>query len=320
MNKATSTSYDLVGGSPQGSLLGQLLYIIGSDDVAQDVPEEDQFKYVDDLATLDTVFIKEKLMTYNVWEHVPSDIAIDESFLPSSTFKSQTINNQVSEWTIENKMKINVDKSKYMVFSKSREKFATRLTIDSAKVDRAREMIHLGVWISDDNTWDKHISEMCKRAYPRIKMITKLKYVGVTIEDLIELYILMIRSITEYCSTVFHSSLTQKLNNKIEAIQKASLRVILGVMYVNYEAALEMCGLLTLHERRERRSLQFALKCTKHPVNKNIFPLNSTLDQHEVRNREVFRVNKSHTQTYKNSAIPQLQRRLNNFFLKHNDN
>ena len=145
-------------------------------------------------------------------------------------------------------------------------------------------------------------------------MITKLKYVGVTIEDLIELYILMIRSITEYCSTVFHSSLTQKLSNKIEAIQKASLRVILGVMYVNYEAALEMCGLLTLHERRERRSLQFALKCTKHPINKNTFPLNSTLDQHEVRNREVFRVNKSYTETYKNSAIPQLQRRLNNVF------
>ena len=63
MNKATSTSYDMVGESPQGSLLGQLLYVIGSDDVAQDVPEEDQFKYVDDLATLDTVFIKEKLMT-----------------------------------------------------------------------------------------------------------------------------------------------------------------------------------------------------------------------------------------------------------------
>ena len=169
------------------------------------------------------------------------------------------------------------------------------------------------------NTWDKHISEMCKRAYPRIKMITKLKYVGVAIEDLIELYSLKIRSITEYCSTAFHSSLTKKLSNKIEAIQKSSLRVILGVMYVNYDAALEMCGLLPLHERREHRSLQFALKCTKHPINKNIFPLNPSLDQHEVRSREVYKVNKSYTETYKKSAIPQLQRKLNEFFSKSKD-
>ena len=124
----------------------------------------------------------------------------------------------------------------------------------------------------------------------------------------------MIRNITEYCSTAFHNSLTQKLSNKIEAIQKASLRVNLGVMYVSYEAALEMCGLLTLHGRREHRSLQFALKCTKHHINKDLFPLNPTLDEHEVRNREVFKVINAHTETYKKSAIPQLQRKLNDVF------
>ena len=45
----------IIWGSPQGCLLGQLLYIIGSDDVAEEVPEEDKYKYVDDLACLDAV-------------------------------------------------------------------------------------------------------------------------------------------------------------------------------------------------------------------------------------------------------------------------
>ena len=58
INKHTSSSYDLIGGSPQGSLIGQLLYIIGSDDLAHEVPEEDQYKYVDDLATLKAVKTK----------------------------------------------------------------------------------------------------------------------------------------------------------------------------------------------------------------------------------------------------------------------
>ena len=45
MNGCTSSSHDLIGGSPQGSLIGQLLHIIGSDDSAQDVPDQDKFKY-----------------------------------------------------------------------------------------------------------------------------------------------------------------------------------------------------------------------------------------------------------------------------------
>ena len=58
------------------------------------------------------------------------------------------------------------------------------------------------------------------------------------------------RSLTEYCSTSFHSSLTKHLRNKIEAIQKICLRVFLGVIYVKYTAALDMCGLEALNTKR----------------------------------------------------------------------
>ena len=92
-------------------------------------------------------------------------------------------------------------------------------------------------------------------------MLTKLWYVGVSIEDLIEIYVLFIRSITEYCLVAFHSSLTVEQANDIERIQKTSLKVILGELYIDYQAALEMCGLQTLYERREERCLEFALKC-----------------------------------------------------------
>ena len=64
-------------------------------------------------------------------------------------------------------------------------------------------------------------------------MITKLKYVGVEFQDLIEIYILFIRSVTEYCAVVFHSTLTIEESHKLERIQKTSLKVILGVMYVD---------------------------------------------------------------------------------------
>ena len=87
-------------------------------------------------------------------------------------------------------------------------------------------------------------------------------------------------------------------------------------MYVDYQSALEMCGLVTLHERREHRSLTFALKCTSHQTNKRLFPLNPSEDTHCIRNREEYKVNKTHTESYKHSTIPYLQRKLKNHTTK----
>ena len=70
-------------------------------------------------------------------------------------------------------------------------------------------------------------------------MLTKLKYVGVSREDLLDIYILFIRSVTEYCAVVFHSSLTQEESRKLEQIQKTCLRVILGEYYVDYDSAFK---------------------------------------------------------------------------------
>ena len=316
MNGKVSTILDLIGGGPQGSILGQLLYIIGSYDCAESVPDEDKYKYIDDLSIVEDIQTEGKLIDYDVWQHVPSDVATNEKFLPTNTYKTQEINDEISAWTNTNEMKLNEKKSNYVVFTKSKEHFATRLNLNHKTLERKQEIIHLGVWITEDLSWNKHISEICKKAYPRIGALSKLKYVGTSIEDLIELYCLFVRSATEYCSPAFHSSLTQTQSDKLEAIQKTSLRVILGDMYVSHAAALEMCGLELLFTRREKRTLQFGLKCLKHPENQNIFPNNPTQDTHNIRHREYLKVNKAHTEAYKKSTIPYLQRRLNDHLLK----
>ena len=165
-------------------------------------------------------------------------------------------------------MRLNEEKSNYMVFSKTKEPFDTQIFLNKTKLNRESQICLLGLWISEDLTQTRPIIEISKKAYLRVKLLIKLRYVGVKTEDLIELYCLHIRSITEYCSTAFHSSLTQKLSNKIEAIKKTCLRVILGVMQVDYTSALEMCELESLYTRREQRSLWFAIQSTKHPTNK----------------------------------------------------
>ena len=172
----------------------------------------------------------------------------------------------------------------------------------------------LGLWISEDLSWTRNCQEICKKGFSRLSMITKLKYVGVGRDDLLNIYILFIRSVTEYCAVAFHLSLTVEQSDKLERIQKTCLRVILGDSYTSYSDALTQCGLQTLFARRQKRCLDFSLRCLKHPRNKNIFPLNSVTSDYKIREKEIFHVNFARTSTYKKSAIPFCQRMLNDHF------
>ena len=118
--------------------------------------------------------------------------------------------------------------------------------------------------MGNNNPWSRNCKEICRKAYSRLSLITKLRYVGVGRDDLINIYVLFIRSVAEYCSVVFHSSLTQQQSLKLEGIQKTCLKVILGDEYLDYETALKVCGLESLEVRRKNRCLDFSLKCLKH--------------------------------------------------------
>ena len=152
--------------------------------------------------------------------------------------------------------------------------------------------------------WSKNTREICKKPFSRLSLLTKLKFVGVKIEDLIEVYMLYIRSKTEYCCVVYHSRLTAEDSATIERIQKCCWRIILGDNYICYEAALEMTGLETLHERRKNRYLSYSLKAIEHPLNSRMFPLNPGSGL-VTRQGEKLTVNFAHTDAYKMSRIPE---------------
>ena len=91
---------------------------------------------------------------------------------------------------------------------------------------------------------------MQKKSYARLSLLCKLKFIGMNLKDLV--YIAYIRSILEYCCVVWSSSLTIAQDEALERVQKVSLKVILGPVYVNYQSALSVLELETLRIRREK--------------------------------------------------------------------
>ena len=153
-----------------------------------------------------------------------------------------------------------------------------------------------------------------------MSLLSKLKYAGLSRQKLINIYCLFIRSSAEYCSVVWHENLTIAQSNAIERIQVVALKIIHGKDFprkedghCDYIELLRLCNLSSLFERRNKRMLSFGKKCITHPTLSRIFPLN-TEDVHNVRNHEIFHVNYTRTSAYQNSAIPAIQRRLNQHF------
>ena len=128
-------------------------------------------------------------------------------------------------------------------------------------------------------------------------------------EEMINIYILYIRSILESSAVVWHSSITKSEEIKIERVQKTALKIILASEYENYTTALEISGLKTLIERRKILCKKFAKNCIKNEKMKHIFPVN--LSKVGTRYKEKFYVQPARTERLAKSAVPYMQRLLN---------
>ena len=131
----------------------------------------------------------------------------------------------------------------------------------------------------------------------------------IPLSDLISIYSLYIRSVAEYSSVVWSSSITEGECLELERIQKVALRSILKEDYVTYSHALSVTNLQTLKERRKILLTRFAVKCAKNPKTSEMFPRKANLKN--LRNPETFQVTKAKTDRLAFSAIPTMQRLLN---------
>ena len=95
----------------------------------------------------------------------------------------------------------------------------------------------------------------------------------------------------------------------VERVKKCAVKLILKNEYQDYEDGLLKLNLQNVTDRRQMLALRFANKCKEHDRFRDWFPMN--VNQMKVRNGEKYRVNFASTTRLKNSAIPAMQRLLN---------
>ena len=172
-------------------------------------------------------------------------------------------------------MQLNINKTKNIIFNFSKNyQFTTCLSVNGENVELVKKTKLLGTIITDDLKWDENTSEIGKKSYQRMQLLTTTANFTSNIPDL-KAILTYIRSVLEQSAVVWHSSLTAKNRRSLERVQKSAVRVMLKNKYTTYKDGLKKLNIPRLDERRDILCLRFAKKCLKNKKVKNMFPKKS---------------------------------------------
>ena len=134
-------------------------------------------------------------------------------------------------WLCANKLSLNINKSKYMLFYKRILKF--RLTIDllinNQPIDRVLEFKFLGFLIDENLTWSKHTAYISNKMAKNVGMLFKLRKTLNT-NTLRNLYFALIHSYLNNGITVWGSA----ANNHLASVFKLQKRAIRAITFSGY--------------------------------------------------------------------------------------
>ena len=244
VNNKYSSVLPVTQGVPQGSVLGPLLYIVYSNDIASKINNSSFTFYADD-----TVLYSKKKLIGQAGTDLQKDLT------------------SLSEWCTENQIFINPQKTKAMFFGSKAKINSVELpvfNINDTVIDRTKSYTYLGIKLDEQLTLETHATALITRVSNRIYQLTKIRPF-ITKKAALMIYKNMILPILEYGDVFIHSA-PQKVRKKLQTLQNKALKCALQKdKYYNSIDLHTEAKLLKLKNRRHIHILLHMFQLAQMP-------------------------------------------------------
>ena len=210
INGTQSSHKPIIYGVPQGSILGPLLFVI----------------YINDLPGISDLA---KFILYAD----DANIIISGTSIAEITSHVNHITSLLVQWVAANGLALNLKKTCYMIFSKSKIRLPDfNISIDNTTIERKSEARFLGVIVDERLTWSKHISALKTKMARYLGIMYKIK--GQLPEKArLLIFQSLVQSHINFCSLVWGFA-SKTLIEGLFAKQKQGIRAVTSG-YVNYK-------------------------------------------------------------------------------------
>ena len=224
--------------------------------------------------------------------------------------RTQNLFRRVTFQAESNGMKVHAGKTQLMCIAETKAYVprAHFFDLDGNRIVTKSSMKILGFHFSSDPDMALQVKDIRRKYLARIWTLRHLGHRGFEEQELVKVYRSVILPVHDYCSCVFNSSLTLTQATVLERLQAQSLKSIYGYHH-SYASLRQMTGLDSLQERRDKRDLKFAQKCLASDRYKAWFPLNPI--ERVTRQPLKYKESRSRTNRLYNSPLFNMRRRLN---------
>ena len=203
-------------GVPQGSIVGPLLFVLFINDITSKISVNTNIAlYADDT---------------KIWRNIHSI---------NDNISLQTDIDSLFNWSIENKMSFNLGKCKVLPISRKNnvsidDPSNFKYSLGSEAIKYCLEEKDLGVYITHKANFSSHCDKIYSKANSRLGLTRRSCHFVKNEKQKRTIYLTMIRSLFEHCSSIWHPKNQSSMIIKLESLQRRSIKWILNEEYSSY--------------------------------------------------------------------------------------
>ena len=242
----TSTARQIVCGVPQGSILGPILFLLYINDICLVSPSMKFVLFADDTTIISSGHNLQQLL---------NDITQEMD--------------KVKIWFDQNKLSLNLEKTKYILFGNRKIEISEPIKIDNKYIERVEQATFLGVVVDNRMSWKPHINHVRTKVAKSVGVMRRARH-WLNSDALLMLYHALLMPYMTYCVEIWGNNYRTNLGPLI-LLQKRAVRTIYHAKLKDHTNPLFLKSkLLKFEDMIKFKTAQFMFKvfnkCLPHTI------------------------------------------------------